>query len=92
LEHSAEASSFFARLRTESEPILALVADLGTDILSTYDLREYATPIQDPDVINFNMNADIFSYEPFFHEYNIPVPPKYVKTITLNPNLEDTSS
>lgn len=57
------------------EPALSFLTALGAKILGRFDLREYAPPIQDPQLFRFGMKElGIFSYKPFNYEYKIFVP------------------
>ena len=63
------ALSYYPDLRSV-EKILGFLAGVGAKILSRYDFREYAPPIQSPrlfEPVNSN-GINFFSYKPFNYE------------------------
>lgn len=60
------------------EKILSLLAGAGAKILSKFDFREYAPPIQSPRLFEPVSSRDMnfFSYTPFNYEFAFFAPPK----------------
>lgn len=59
----------------ELEPALSYLTGLGAKILGKFDFREYAPPIQNPQLFRFgNKQFSSFSYTPFNYEFEILVP------------------
>ena len=59
----------------ELEPVLSYLTGLSAKILSRFDFREYAPPIQAPDLFEFGKEKfGSFSYTPFNYEFVILVP------------------
>jgi hypothetical protein len=68
---------YYASLENMMAPLI-LLSDIGTKVLSKYDFKQYAPPIQDPKLFRFAAKETIgfFSYEPFNYEVKIFVPPR----------------
>ncbi len=70
---AALALSYILSLR-DLEGVLALLAGLGTEILSGYDFREYAPPVQDPQLFRLGKSpSGVFSYQPFNYDFKIAI-------------------
>jgi len=68
------ALSYISSLR-EMEAILSLLTGVGAEFLSKYDFREYAPPVQDPQLFRLGKeDMGVFSYQPFNYEYKILIP------------------
>lgn len=77
------ALSYYPDLSTV-EKFLGFLAGLGAKILSKYDFREYAPPIQSPRILELEKNSkgmNFFSYTPFNYEVKlfVPVPELKIK-------------
>jgi len=61
--------------KLDLEPILTLLSEVGAKLLSRFDFRNYAPPIQNPKLFMFGKEQfGSFSYTPFNYEYKILIP------------------
>ncbi|GAI17299.1 unnamed protein product, partial [marine sediment metagenome] len=59
------------------EPALTLLSEIGAQVLSGYDFKEYAPPIQNPNLFTLVMSRfGGLTYKPFNYEVTILYPKK----------------
>jgi len=70
---SISLSYYYSKL--DLEPALTLLSEVGAKILSKFDFREYAPPIQAPKLFELGKERfNSFSYTPFNYEFKILIP------------------